>query len=109
MTQKRPKSLDEEAVNTTLEMELYQTGLKTVLIDDKPHPVAEEADVTAIRTQTSQDSLVEQLLQRLEKIKLELSMSKLEHSERSVARNGKAGEGSICNLLVLWLMRTFES
>ena len=50
--QKWPMSLD-EAVSTTLEMVSYQTGLKTVPVEDKPHPVMEQADVAA---QTSQDT-----------------------------------------------------
>lgn len=94
--QKRPKSL-EEAVSTTFEMESYQTGLKTVLIENKPHPAAEEADVAAIWTQTSQDSLVQQLLQRLDKIKLELSASKPECSERSAeTEKQRRGQSATC-------------
>ena len=88
--QKRPKSLD-EAVSATLEMESYQTGLKTVLpFEEKPQ---KELEIAVIRGQSPQDGLIQQLVQRLEKIELELSASRPERGEGSAEKERQVTQG----------------
>ena len=104
--QSRPKTLD-DAVSTTLEMELYvslsrgqgeaPTKLNVGAVNDEPTVSAETKVVAAVHQDTN-TQLLQQLLQRMEKLETDISRSK---DEGLLMNFGKKGQTGI-DLLELW-------